>query len=284
MAGKPGVTIVGSGRLGSALAVELKRAGYRIVEIVSRSGKISVRRSRSLARRVGASAVEVGAPLAGDIVWVCVPDAAVAPTAQALASSGGWQGKIALHPSGALSSSVLRPLRQAGASVASAHPLMTFVAKSKPSFRGVPFAIEGDPHAVRVARRVAKDLGSQAFSLDARLKGAYHAWSTYSSPLLVALLVTSEQVGREAGVPPRAARRRMLPILEQTLRNYGALGPAAAFSGPLVRGDAQTIAMHLRALRGSPEARNAYVALAKSALKHLPVKNRSQIAKLLKHP
>lgn len=282
MAGKLGVTIVGSGRVGSALALELKRAGYRIREIVSRPGKASVQRARTLARRVGASAVEIGAQLTGDIIWLCVPDAAIASTAKALAKFSEWKGKLAVHSSGALGSTELKQLRQVGASVASAHPLMTFVSKSRPTFQGVPFAIEGDPRAVRAVRKMARDLGAQAFSLSARTKGAYHAWSTYSSPLLIALLVTAEQVARTAGVPPHAARRRMLPILEQTLRNYGALGPSAAFSGPLVRGDTETIAAHLQALRGSREARKAYVALAESALKYLPVKNRDRIARLLR--
>jgi predicted short-subunit dehydrogenase-like oxidoreductase (DUF2520 family) len=159
---------------------------------------------------------------------------------------------------------------------------MTFVSNSKPSFKGVPFAFEGDPRAVRVARQMIRDLGAQAFTVGARSKSAYHAWSTFSSPLLIALLVTAEQVARIAGVPPRAARRRMLPILEQTLENYSVLGPAAAFSGPLIRGDAQTVAAHLRALQSSPAAHKAYIALAESALKHLPVKNREQIARLLK--
>jgi predicted short-subunit dehydrogenase-like oxidoreductase (DUF2520 family) len=266
------------------LAVELKRAGYRVREIVSRSGAGSLRRARALARRVQASAVEIGEELDGEIVWLCVPDVAVASTARALAARGDWSEKIALHPSGALGSTELKPLREAGASVAAAHPLMTFVSRSKANLKGVPFGVEGDPRAVRAAKRIVRDLGAQVFPVDSRLKSAYHAWGAYSSPLLIALLVTAEQVARTAGVPPHAARRRMLPILEQTLRNYAALGPSSAFSGPLVRGDAETIAAHLSALKAIPEERAVYIALARSALKHLPVKNRERIAKLLRRP
>ena len=284
MSTKPGITIVGPGRFGSALAVELKRAGYRVREIVSRSGAASLRRARTLARRVRASAVEIGEELNGEIVWLCVPDGALSSTARALAAKGDWSEKIALHPSGALGSAELKPLRQAGASVAAAHPLMTFVSRSKANLNGVPFAVEGDPRAVRAAKQMVRDLGAQVFPIDARFKSAYHAWGAYSSPLLIALLATAEQVARAAGVPPHAARRRMLPILQQTLRNYAALGPSSAFSGPLVRGDAETIASHLNALRANREARAVYVALARSALKHLPVKNRERIAKLLRQP
>jgi predicted short-subunit dehydrogenase-like oxidoreductase (DUF2520 family) len=73
----------------------------------------------------------------------------------------------------------------------------------------------------------------------------------------------------------------MLPILQQTLRNYGALGPADAFSGPLVRGDVATVRRHVKALSKLPAARQIYVALARAALEMLPVRNRRQLEKAL---
>lgn len=279
---RPEISIVGAGRFGSAAAVQLKRAGYRVREIVSRSGKASTRRARGLARRVGASAVQLGQEIRGDVVWICVPDGSVRSTALALAKHGRWTGRVGLHASGVLASRELQALRDAGASVASVHPLMTFVSGSEPSLKDVPFAIEGDARAVRVARELVHNLGAKAFPIEARQKGAYHAWGAFSSPLLVSLLVTAEEVARMAGVPPRAARRRMMPILEQTLRNYARLGPAASFSGPLVRGDTGTITRHLEALRARPEVRDAYLALAVSGLRSLPARNRARLMRMLK--
>jgi predicted short-subunit dehydrogenase-like oxidoreductase (DUF2520 family) len=81
-----------------------------------------------------------------------------------------------------------------------------------------------------------------------------------------------------------AARKRMLPILQQTLHNYGALGPADAFSGPLVRGDVATVRGHLRALARLPLARQVYVALAQAALDTLPIRNRKELQSVLKLP
>ena len=92
-----------------------------------------------------------GARLDGDLVWFCVPDREIARAARQLADAADWQGKVALHSSGALASDELRGLRLRGAAVASVHPLMTFVLGSVPSLKGVPFAFEGDPAAVRVA-------------------------------------------------------------------------------------------------------------------------------------
>jgi predicted short-subunit dehydrogenase-like oxidoreductase (DUF2520 family) len=117
--------------------------------------------------------------------------------------------------------------------------------------------------------------------LPAARKAAYHAWATMTSPLLLAFLVTLEEAARGAGLTRHDARRKSLPILGQTLANYAHLGPARSFSGPLVRGDATTVAKHLSALRKHPGPREVYMALARAALRGLPVKNRSGLNQLL---
>jgi predicted short-subunit dehydrogenase-like oxidoreductase (DUF2520 family) len=282
MAAKPQIAIVGPGRLGSALAISLKRAGYEISEIVSRNNAGSKQRARSLARRVGAR-VSPGdnARLDADIVWFCVPDREIASASRQLASIVGWEGKTALHSSGALASDELNALRRHGAAVASVHPMMTFVNGSIAPLQGVPFAIEGDKAAVLVARRVVKNLGGEAFAIRKQQKAAYHARGSFASPLLVALLVTGEQLARKAGLSAVEARKKMLPIVKQTIANYEALGPAGAFSGPIVRGDAETVGKHGRALAKTPEARAVYLALARAALRYLPARNRAQLKKAL---
>src|SRR5690242_7693650 len=282
MAGKPRVAIVGAGNLGSALARALHAAGYRITEIICRDGG-SQQRARRLAAQVRSRAVVLPqARFAADVVWICVHDSDIAACARELARLAEWKGKIALHPSGALASDELQALRRRGAAVAAAHPMMTFVRRSNPSFACTPFAVEGDPTAVRVARRMVRDLGGVAFGIRPRDKVLYHVWGTFASPLLIALLASAEQVALAAGVRSQAAaRKRMLPIVQQTLRNYGAFGPADAFSGPLVRGDVATIRRHLGALSKLPDAKRAYVALARASLETLPVRNRRQLEKAL---
>jgi predicted short-subunit dehydrogenase-like oxidoreductase (DUF2520 family) len=279
---KPRIAIVGPGRLGSALALELGRAGYRISEIVSGNSSASRRQARSLAKQVHAKVAAAGEHLDGDLVWFCVPDREIVRAARRLADVMDWRGKTALHSSGALPSDELRGLRLRGAVVASAHPLMTFVRGSVPSLKSVPFALEGDPAAVRVARRMVMDLGAEAFPISRNRKMAYHAWGAFTSPLLIALLVTGERVALAAGLSTAEARRKMLPIVRQTLSNYAELGPAGAFSGPLVRGDVQVVQQHLKELKKIPEAREVYVALARAGLHYLPARNREQLEKLLR--
>lgn len=282
MADKPRIAIVGAGRLGSTLALELTRNGYRISGIVSRGGASSVRKARALARKVHARATTMGkANLEAGVVWFCVPDGAIASAARELALATSWQGKIALHSSGALNSGELRALKSLGAVVGSVHPFMTFVRGSAPSLRGVPFGIEGDRQAMRVARRIVRELGGQSIAIPKPRKVAYHAWGTFASPLLVALLVAAERVARSAGISASSARKKMLPIIRQTLKNYVKLGPTGAFSGPIVRGDAEIIGRHLRELRRIPEAHAIYKALARAALRNLPARNRKELEKLL---
>jgi predicted short-subunit dehydrogenase-like oxidoreductase (DUF2520 family) len=282
MAAKPRIAIVGPGRLGTALALELKRAQYTISEIVSGSRAASKRKAGDLARKVKAYAsTSDRARLEADLVWFCVPDREIASSSGQLASVVDWRKKIAFHSSGALASDELKSLRQGGAAVASVHPLMTFVTGSMPSLIGVPFAMEGDAAAVRSARQIVRALGGEAFTIRKQYKAAYHAWGAFASPLLVAMLVTAEQLARRAGLSAVGARKKMLPIVRQTIANYGALGAAGAFSGPIVRGDAEIVRKHLQVLRKLPEATDVYLALARAALRYLPARNRGELKRAL---
>jgi predicted short-subunit dehydrogenase-like oxidoreductase (DUF2520 family) len=283
---------VGYGSLAASLAPALLDAGYEITEIVmaSRAGGESARRARALAKEVGARTVTAeNVGLDASLLWLCVPDREIRETAAAIAErlatlrrQRGLTGlRFAFHSSGALLSDELAPLRDAGIAVASLHPLMTFVAGGRPSLSGVPFAIEGEAAALRIARRIVRDLEAESFILPPRGKAAYHAWATMTSPLLVAYLVTLEEAARRAGLTRKQARRMSLPIIRQTLSNYGRLGPANSFSGPFVRGDAATVAKHLALLRNDPVTHSVYVALACAALKLLPVKNRGEVQHLL---
>jgi predicted short-subunit dehydrogenase-like oxidoreductase (DUF2520 family) len=95
------------------------------------------------------------------------------------------------------------------------------------------------------------------------------------------LFVTAEKVAAKAGFSPIEARRWALPIMLRTISNYSQFGPAGAFSGPLVRGDAAVVGKHLRVLKAIPAAREVYLALARSALQNLPTRKRKELRKLL---
>ena len=265
--------------MGTALVISLHRAGFDIAAVVGRTS--SMKKARALAQQVRSHATSGTAKVDADVIWFCVPDSEIARAAQSWAISSRGKGRVALHSSGVLGSDELAVLRRQGFAAASVHPLMTFVPGSRPLFAGVPFAIEGDPGAARVARRIVGDLGGRSYPVRKQDKAAYHAWGTFASPLFTALLATTERVGAAAGVKSAEIRRRMIPILLQTLANYAEHGAPGAFSGPIVRGDTNTVKKHLRALRGVKAAREVYAALARAALQYLPAKNRRLLRQIL---
>jgi len=248
---KPSIAIVGYGNVGRALATALKRHGYVVDEVVRRASKPR---------------------LAADVVWFCVPDKEIAGAASSLANATEWRGKVALHSSGALPASELASLKRRGASIASAHPLNTFVAASNNDLRDVPFALEGEAHALRVLTPIIKTLnaGAAIFRITPAHKPLYHAMGAFASPLLISLLANAEVVGRASGV--KDPRRALAKILQTTVANYLRNGAAASFSGPIVRGDEATVRKHLASLKGLPQQRIVYKALAESAIRLLPSK------------
>ena len=277
------VALVGAGSLATFLALALRKSGYTITEIITRNSPRSRQRARKLAAKIGARPVTTqSATLEAPLLWFCVPDREIRSASASLSARARGKVRFAFHSSGAIGSRELDPLRKTGIAVASVHPLMTFVPGSHPSVVGVPFAIEGDAAATRIARRIVRDLGGETFALPAARKAAYHAWATLTSPLFLAFLVTLEDVARAAGLTREESRRKSLPIIRQTLENYSRLGPRRSFSGPIIRGDVETVAKHLAVLRKHSEARDVYVALARSALRSLPVKSRKGLRRLLR--
>ena len=276
------IAIIGVGHLGTALALQLHNAGFLLHELVTRDDVRSLKRAQKLARRVGAKAKMISAAaLTARVIWICVNDDAIRPLAEQLAKRGNWQGKIVVHSSGALSSDELKTLKQRGAHVGSAHPMMTFVGNAQVSFKGISFALEGDAKAVTLGRSVAVALGMQPFTIPKSSKVLYHATGSFSSPMVIALMTFAERVAAAAKVPRKLVPKVIRPILQKTLENYLANGAAAAFSGPINRGDIATVRKHLAELKRVPGAREVYILLARAAANGLPVKNRAQIKKLL---
>jgi len=281
MADQPSIAIVGAGNLATALAISLRETGFHIDAVITSGRAASLVRARSLAAKIGSRVLSRVERAQAGLLWICVPDSAIAQAAVSLANQLEGRGRVVLHSSGVLSSDVLQPLRATGASVASVHPFMTFVRGSRPSLAGVPFAIEGDSQAVRIGRSIVRRLGGKPYAISKEEKNAYHAWGTFASPLLTALLAVTEQVAVLAGVPPKQARQRMLPILLQTVRNYAEFGARGGFSGPIIRGDVATVRRHLDVLRRSPVPRQVYATLARAALEYLPAKNKALLERLL---
>jgi len=298
----PMIAIVGAGRVGRVLGRLLHEKGWRIGPVVTRS----MRSARAARHRIGSGTAQAGLSesiLAADVILISTPDRAIGDVAEALARLGeasssraaqgakqqsqpqgkAWNGKIVLHTSGALPSDVLSPLARRGAATGSLHPLQTFSGRTLPSLAGSVCVIEGSASALAIARRICRDLRCIAVALPPRSKAAYHAGAALAAGHVLALFEAAVRMLIEAGFPRGRAIAALLPLTRQTLANYEQVGPRAAWTGPLARGDFGVVERHLKALRGfANEYREAYEALSKLAVRVLANGDRGKEKLLLR--
>jgi len=266
------LAIVGAGRVGRALGRRLRELGWKIGAVVTRN-ETSARRA---VRFIGA-----GTPLpamsrrilASTCILIATPDAAVARVAEELTRIGGEElkGHVILHTSGALDSTELKAARDLGAAVGSMHPLQTFNGVTVPPLEGKVFAIEGDPQAVRKARKIARAVGAAPSPIEASNKPLYHAAGALAAGHALVVVESAIQLLMSLDMKRSEAMRAVLPMTKQVLQNYERLGLKAAWTGPLARGDYEVVAKHTAALQEySPEYGEMYGALNRLAEKILP--------------
>ncbi len=247
------LSIVGAGRVGRALGRSLRESGWKIGAVVAGS-EPSARKAVRFIGSGHAHAFLTRQVLAAQVILITTPDDCVAPVAENLARIGAEElgGKIVLHTSGALSSSVLAPVKMCGAAVGSMHPLQTFSGVGVPPLEGKVFAIEGDVHAVRVARSIARGLGAVPVRIESSKKPLYHAAGALAAGNVLALMEAATRLMTAAGMKRREAVRALLPLTRQVLENFERLGPRAAWTGPLSRGDYGVVAAHTEAMKDLP--------------------------------
>jgi predicted short-subunit dehydrogenase-like oxidoreductase (DUF2520 family) len=257
------ISIIGAGRVGCSLGKRLRELGWRIGAVVTRSKATSRRAVRS----VGAGSAYAHITLevfAADLILLATPDDAMAGVAQALVKAGGKAccGKIIVHTSGALDREVLAPLARLGAHTGSFHPMQTFSGRNVPKFAGVTFAVEGDPLAVRTTQGIARALGGAPVAIDARHKPEYHATALLVAGSSFPLIESAVRILMRIGFTRQRAMQTLLPLIRQILDNIERIGPQAAWTGPVARGDYKIIAKHAKALKRYPrELQEAYAAL-----------------------
>src|SRR5262245_34237457 len=279
------ISIIGAGRVGTALGIALSRSGYEVKLVVTRRAGHARRAARLIHRgTVGLSASELrrlspntrGLLTQSSVIVIATPDDEIATVAVEIATGlkrKGFSGrpKVALHTSGALPAKVLEPMRPLGFSVGSFHPLIS-ISDSKTGAEWLTrafFSVEGDAAAVRAAKRMARDLGGRAFVVTRDAKALYHAAALMSSPNLTALIDISLEMLSRCGLTANQSRKVLLPLIRSTLDNLETQNPSQALTGTFKRGDVATVRRHLEAIsnEGLFDALEAYVLLGRRSLK-----------------
>jgi predicted short-subunit dehydrogenase-like oxidoreductase (DUF2520 family) len=257
------VGIIGTGRVGAVLGAALAAAGHRVLAAsgVSAASRARIERLLPGTRVRPADAVAEGV----ELLLLAVPDDALAPLVRGLVEAGAIRpGLVVAHTSGAHGVDVLAPALAVGARGLALHPAMTFTGTAKDLERlavGVSFGVTAAPELRPLATRLVADLGGSVEWIDETARPLYHAALAHGANHLVTLVNEAMDRLRDAGVVH--PERVLAPLLTAALENTLAQGDAA-LTGPVVRGDAGTIAKHLAELRRTaPDSVPAYLALAR---------------------
>jgi predicted short-subunit dehydrogenase-like oxidoreductase (DUF2520 family) len=244
------IDLYGTGRAAGALGIAFSDAGHTIVGVHGRTAE----------RIAATSALFDVTPGPADLSVIAVSDDAIGEVAQRVADR--VHGVPAVHVSGAVPLAALDPIAAAGSQVGSFHPLQTM-----PDPINGARQLEGSWIGITASEPLAGDLTALAESMGCRPflvldenKPLYHAAAAASANFVLAALIVAEGLFDASGVPLEAAR----PLVDAIVENAFALGPRAALTGPIARGDVGTVARQLEAVRtANPDLYEEFVALAR---------------------
>jgi predicted short-subunit dehydrogenase-like oxidoreductase (DUF2520 family) len=246
------LSIVGAGRCGRTLGRLARRAGWRIGAVTCRT----MGHAREAAAFIGAGRPTT-VPEGAALTLIAVPDAEIRGVAGALRLPPGG---VAAHTCASLGPEVLKPLRAAG----SLHPLRSFADPETAAamFAGTACAIDGDAAARGLLERFVRAIGGTPLRVKAGGKALYHAGAVFASNYVVAVLGAARSLLEEAGVQRSAALKALASLAEGTLANIRAVGIPDALTGPIERGDLETLRRHVAGIRvRAPHLGAAYGAL-----------------------
>ncbi|MRW85053.1 DUF2520 domain-containing protein [Pseudoduganella sp. FT26W] len=243
------LNLIGAGHVGRVFGRLFAQHGvFQIGQVLTRSQDSA----QQAVDFIGAgSAIRACDQLQAAAVHVlAVGDDQIVPACEALARAVPLAGSIVFHCSGALASDKLQAARDAGALVASVHPIRSFAdpAAVAAQFSGTFCGIEGDAGALAVLMPALQAIGAQPVPIDAAAKTVYHAAAVFASNYLVTVLDAALRAYQAAGIPEAVARQLAQPLAAESMANVFRLGAAAALSGPIARGDLATVARQQQAV------------------------------------
>ena len=243
------IGFVGAGVLGSGLALALRAAGWRVTAIASRT-HASAERAAGLIDGCTALASAQQVADACDLVFITTPDAAIAEVSGAVT----WRaGQGVTHCCGAASVELLDAAANAGVAVGAMHPFQTFAAIEGPDqaaerLQGVTFAISATGWLEEFLPSLAESLGGRGIEIPDGMRPLYHASAVLSCGYLSTLLDAAVGLWTSMGFTEEDGVRAAVPLARATIEAIDRQGPANAVTGPVVRGDAATVAAHLDGL------------------------------------
>ncbi len=240
------ITLIGPGRAGLSIAYAAKKAGHEIVTVVARRPEAA----RRAAEKLGATASVLDRQLKASDLWiVATRDDAILSAAESLAQrldEGTEAPDMAIHLSGLSSIETLAPLARFGISIGSVHPLQTMPNPEigQERLRGAWFGITAEPELYDRLALFAESMGGRPFSIADSAKPTYHAAAAAAANFTLVNLIVAQDLLDAVDIPIEV----LGPLMEAIVANAVEIGPRAALTGPVARGDVDTVAAQIAAV------------------------------------
>jgi predicted short-subunit dehydrogenase-like oxidoreductase (DUF2520 family) len=264
------VSIIGAGVVGTAVGHLLRRKGHEIRAVVAKS-RDNAERAVSFIGGGEPGTDPVAGAKGADWVFIATPDRAIKETCERIASGGGFgKGALVAHFSGVLSSDVLASARGCGARAASIHPLQSLATAEQAvkNLDGSYFSLEGDKGAMEEGREIVEALDGKLVVIPTGKKALYHAGAAVASNYLATVVDFSLMIYESLGMDREEATRAVMPLIRGTVDNIERVGLPDALTGPIARGDIETVERHIAALAVTmPDMVRLYCELGKHTVR-----------------
>ena len=274
---KLSIAIIGAGKVGNALARVFFENGLKIAGIGSKTETSAKELAEKVCSIYSTYLSEITKN--ADIVFLTTTDNSIVDTCRQIAVNGGFKrNQFVFHTCGAMSAEALKYAEECGAYIASFHPLHSFAHKNvtKEELINTYYAIDGNMEAVELAKKIVEILEGKTIFIAPENRALYHAAACFASNYTVALASAASQILSCCNLTSEEATEALLPLYKGTLENISKFGVDKALTGPISRGDKQTVLEHINKLRenNSYDETKLYKSLGNYALK-IAVKNRT---------
>lgn len=265
------ISVIGTGRLGGALAIALSRSGYNVENLFARNQENARRIADFVESKPRILTDADFSQINSDLILIATQDYEIEAVAGKLAAAAALSHKpFVYHTSGALSSEILMNLQKIGCRTGSIHPLISVSnsVSGAQRFAGAYFCVEGEAQAVSAAEDLVEKLNGKPFFIKSRYKALYHASAVTACGHLTALIDVAIEMLNDCGVNPATAQKILLPLIKSTVENLSDQTPAQALTGTFARADVKTLEKHLAVLKEavSAEALQVYLQLGDRSL------------------
>ncbi len=258
------IGIIGAGKVGFTLALALSKAGYTVNAVSSRSIASAYKLGDKLPSAV-VFEVPQGVVNACDLIFITTPDSAIGDVVIPIT---GRPGLMICHVAAAIPVEILDPLRTQGAVTGVFHPLQSIGSSNADILPGITFAIEAEDPLFKILREMAVRLGGRVIELKGNDRVLYHASAIMASNYLVTLVSLAAGLWKGFGTQEQAIRA-LTPLIRGTLDNIEEIGIPDCLTGPISRGDVETIEKHISVIKESvPQTLDLYRLLG---LKTIPI-------------